>query len=86
MLRFTKCRAKFYSIDEDLAVFRMGGISQTSGKRRYEEMKYAMLKTGHGKINTNIFMMYIRLRTFIRNILNQINPDLKNRVITKKYR
>ena len=86
MLRFTKCGAKFYSIDEDLAVFRMGGISQPSGKRRYEEMKYAMLKTEHGKLNTNIFMIYIRLRTFIRNVLNQINPDLKNRVITKKYR
>lgn len=86
MLRFTQLGAKFYSIDEDLAVFRMGGISQTSGKRRYEEMKYAMLKTGHSQINTAIFMMYIRLRTFIRNVLNRINPDLKNRVVTKKYR
>ena len=86
MLRFTQLGAKFYSIDEDFAVFRMGGISQTSGKRRYEEMRYAMLKNGHGQINTSIFMMYIRLRTFIRNVLNRINPDLKNRVVTKKYR
>lgn len=86
MLRFTQLGAKFYSIDEDLAFFRMGGISQTSGKRRYEEMKYAMLKTSHGQINTSIFMMYIRLRTLIRNVLNLINPDLKNRIITKKYK
>ena len=84
MLRFTKCGAKFYSIDEDLAVFRMGGISQTSGKRRLKEMRHAMITNGHGRLNTSIFMLYIRIRTAVRNILNIINPDLKNTLITKK--
>lgn len=84
MLRFTQLGAKFNSIDEDLAVFRMGGISQTSSKRRYEELRYAMLKNGHSHINTHIFIVYVKIRTFLRNLLNQINPDLKNIVITKK--
>ena len=83
MLRLTKNGARFMAIDEDLAVFRMGGISQLSVNRRFEELKYAMLKNGHGRLNTFIFMSYIHLRTFVRNVLNKINPDLKNRIVTK---
>lgn len=84
MLRFTQKGAKFKKIDEDLAVFRMGGISQTAGKRRYDEMKKAMLSNGHSKLDTAIFMFYIHLRTGVRNILNKIDPDLKNLFVTKR--
>ena len=84
MLRFTRGGANFFKMNEDLSVFRMGGISQTAGKRRYDEMEKAMLDNGHGKLNTSIFMAYIHVRTFIRNVLNLINPDLKNMLITKK--
>lgn len=84
MLRFTQKGAKFKKIDEDLAVFRMGGISQTAGKRRYDEMKKAMLTNGHSKLDTIIFMIYIHFRTGVRNILNKINPDLKNLFVTKR--
>lgn len=83
MLRLTKNGAKFMAIDEDLAVFRMGGISQLSVDRRFAEMKYAMLKNDHGRLNTFIFMSYIHFRTFVRNVLNKVNPDLKNRIVTK---
>lgn len=86
MLRFTRLRAKFHSINENLAIFRMGGISQTSSNRRYNEMKYAMTKNGHGKLNTTIFIEYIRFRTFVRNIIDYINPDFKNRIVTHKIR
>lgn len=84
MLRFTRKGAKFLRMNENLSVFRMGGISQTAGKRRYDEMEKAMLDNGHGKLNTFIFMVYIHVRTFVRNVLNYINPDLKNMLITKK--
>lgn len=81
MLRFTRLGARFYSIDEDLAVFRMGGISQTSKKRRYEELKKAMVINDRNAFETNLFMAYIHVRTWTRNLLNMINPDLKNRLI-----
>ena len=81
MLRFTRLGARFCSIDEDLAVFRMGGISQTSKKRRYEELKKAMVINERNAFETNLFMTYIRVRTWTRNLLNMINPDLKNRLI-----
>lgn len=84
MLRFTQKGAKFRKINENLAIFRMGGISQTSGQRRFDEMKRAMLTNGHSYLNTAIFMGYLYIRTCIRNILNKINPDLKNLLITKK--
>lgn len=86
MLRFTQKGAKFRRIDENLAVFRMGGISQTAGKRRYQEMKKAMLVNGHSKLDTAIFMWYVHLRTCVRNLLNKINPDLKNILITKRVK
>ena len=81
MLRLTRMGARFHSIDEDLAIFRMGGISQTSKKRRYEEMKKAVELNGRSVIETNLFMSYIYLRTWTRNLLNKINPDLKSRLI-----
>ena len=81
MLRFTRMGARFYAIDEDLAIFRMGGISQTSKKRSYEEMRMAVELNGRNVIETNLFMAYIYLRTWTRNLLNRINPDLKSRLI-----
>lgn len=83
MLRFTQKGAKFRKIDADLATFRMGGISQTAGQRRYDEMKSAMLENGHSKIDTAIFMCYVHLRTGLRNLLNRINPDFKNKIVAK---
>lgn len=84
MLRFTNMGAKFYRIDEDLAIFRLGGISQSAGEKRYKEMKSAMLNNGHGKICTFIFMNYIHLRTNVRVLLDKISLDLKNKIVTSK--
>lgn len=83
MLRFTRLGATFFAINEDLAVFRMGGISQTSNKRRLDEMEYAMKMNGRNNFVSAFFMGYVRCRTMIRNALNIINPDLKNRIIEK---
>lgn len=82
MLRLTKAGMKFYSINKDLAIFRMGGISQMSKERRINEMKYAVEINGRTKLQVFIFISYVRIRTWIRNLLNLINPDLKNRIIT----
>lgn len=86
MLRLTGAGARFMSIDEDLAIFRMGGISQTDDTRRFIELRQAMRLNGRGWLSTSIFMSYIYLRTGIRNILNKINPDLKNKIVTKSIK
>ena len=81
MLRFTRLGARFHAIDEDLAIFRMGGISQTSRNRRYKEMKEALVLNDRNAFETAVFMAYVHLRTWTRDLLNRINPDLKNRLI-----
>ena len=86
MLRFTRLGASFHSIDEDLAVFRMGGLSQTSKKRRYEEMKRAMAINGRNVFETNLFMVYIHIRTWVRDLMNRIDLDLKNKFICSKVK
>lgn len=83
MLRFTRLGARFRKIDSDLAIFRMGGISQTSSHKRIDEMKNAMLQNSHSKIATSIFVRYVELRTFLRNVLDKINPDIKSKILTK---
>lgn len=83
MLRLTKAGAKFKTIDENLAIFRMGGISQNAATRRFEELSLAMKLNGRSAFTTFIFMTYIKVRTGVRNILNMVNPDLKNKIITK---
>lgn len=84
MLRYTHLGAKFYRIDEDLALFRLGGISQSAGKRRYKEMKLAMLDNGKSKINTFVFMVYLHLRTNVRVLLNKKRIDLKSKLLKSK--
>ena len=86
MLRLTKIGMKFYEINQELAIFRMGGISQTSKKRRIQEMKYAVELNGRTKIQVNIFILYVKIRTWIRNLLNRVNPDLKNKIITHELK
>lgn len=86
MLRFTRLGASFHTIDEDLAVFRMGGLSQTSKKRRYEEMKRAMVINGRNVFETNLFMVYIHIRTWVRDLMNRIDLDLKNIFICSKVK
>ena len=83
MLRLTRYGCKFKRILCDLAIFRMGGISQNAKKRRVDEMCKAMQLNGRNWLQTTIFIIYVRFRTFVRNILNRINPDLKNRIMTK---
>ena len=81
MLRFTRKGAKFMKIGRELAVFRMGGISQSSGKKRHHEMLQVLEKNGRNGLQIFTFSIYLHLRTLCRNILNMINPDLKNRII-----
>ena len=83
MLRLTRYGCKFQKIPVDLAIFRMGGISQNAKRRRIEEMQSAMQLNGRNWLQTTIFVIYVRFRTFVRNILNRINPDLKNRIVTQ---
>lgn len=82
MLRLTRMGSKFLKIPADLAIFRMGGVSQSSNQRRYEEMRSALLQNGRSKLQIEIFMLYVHVRTFVRNILNAISPDLRNRIVT----
>jgi len=84
MLRFTSKGAKFLKIDENLAIFRLGGISQTADETRFKEMKSAMLTNGHGTICTFVFMVYLHIRTNVRVLLDKISLDLKNIIVTSK--
>lgn len=83
MLRFTRQGATFRCINEELSVFSMGGISQTISQKRYDEMIYAMRKNGRSKWQCYIFLIYLRMRTTIRNILDKVNPDIKNVLVSK---
>lgn len=82
MLRFERLGASFCVIDEDLAIFRIGGVSQSSSNKRVEEMKYALKTNGRSWLSIFIFSIYLNLRTLIRNLLDLINPDLKSRFVT----
>lgn len=84
MLRLCRNGVRFYALKENLAIFRMGGISQMTGQKRIDEMIYAMKKNGRNTLQCNVFTIYLKMRTSVRNILNRINPDIKNRIIAKK--
>lgn len=83
MLRLTKKGCKFRRIPETLSQFRMGGLSQSNDSLRLQEMKRALRENGRNKVQVGIFGTYIRLRTFVRNLLDMINPDIKSKIITK---
>lgn len=75
-----KARAK--RIDEPLAIFRLGGVSQQDEKARKRELCCILRKNGANSLQVLFFNLYYTLRLFVKHIV------LRSKVVaivSKKY-
>lgn len=74
--RMYQQKANAIRIDEPLAIFRLGGVSQQNEKARKMELCSILRKNGANSLQVLFFKIYYTLRLFVKHIV------LRNRVVT----
>lgn len=82
--RFSAKNAVVKHIDTVLAYFRLGGVSQSSEKKRRRELKYILKKNGSNVFQVFLFDCYYRLRMFVKHIVSLFGEDFRFKLV-KKY-
>lgn len=84
-VRSYKHGASFYYINEDIVLFRLGGISQSQNVQKWKEYINVIRGNGGSWLDAIIFKSYLKLRFALKKIITNINPDLRLRLTQKKY-
>lgn len=83
--RFSRANANVKFIDEPLAYFRLGGISQSDETARLKELMIILKKNGSNKIQRGIFWCTYKLRLSIKHIVMAIGGEDFRFKFTKKF-
>ncbi|WP_026728013.1 glycosyltransferase family 2 protein [Flavobacterium denitrificans] len=86
VMRMYQNKASFKKIPETLAVFQLGGISQSSTAKLWAERKKVILDNGGTKLDAIIWISYLKIRTFIKNIVSLFGEDLRLLFVNKRYK
>lgn len=73
--RFSKANTNVKFINQPLAYFRLGGISQSDETARLKELMIILQKNGFNKIQRGIFLCLYKLRLFIKHTVMAIGVD-----------
>lgn len=84
VMRMYQNKAKFKAIPKVLAVFQLGGVSQDSSSKLWQERQQVILNNGGNKFHVFVWLTYLRLRTFIKKVLNACGEDFRLRFVNKK--
>lgn len=84
VMRMYQNGAVFKEIPEVLAVFQLGGVSQNSTSRLWEERRHVILNNGGSKLDVFVWLLYMRLRIFIKLIISLFGEDARLLFVNKK--
>ncbi len=84
VMRLYQNKAIFKEIPEILAIFQLGGISQSKNSRLWQERKEVILNNGGSKFDVFIWFFYIRIRLFIKFIITLFGEDARLFFVNKK--
>ena len=84
VMRMYQNKALFKEIPEILAVFQLGGVSQSSTPRLWEERKQVILANNGSKLDAFIWLSYMRLRSFIKFTVSLVGEDARLFFVNKK--
>lgn len=82
--RFYKCGATFKFIDEELAKFRMGGITADTEKIKTNERKQLIKDYGGNQFDLFIYIMYIKAFEFSKALINLFGSELRYKLRYKR--
>ena len=67
-------------MDVIVGIFRPGGVSHCHNKKMRKECALIVERTGGSKFDVMLFKFEMLLKTFLRRILNKIDPDLPGKI------
>lgn len=80
LYRFNYLGASSKSLDLVVGVFRIGGVSQTYNDDKRKECESIILATGGNRFDVFIYSMSLRVKDFIRTILNIFGLDIASKL------
>jgi glycosyltransferase involved in cell wall biosynthesis len=84
VMRMYQNGAEFKEIPEILAVFQLGGVSQNSTPRLWEERRHVILNNGGSKLDVLVWLLYMRLRIFVKSMISLFGEDARLLFVNKK--
>lgn len=75
-------KARAIRVDEPLAIFRLGGVSQQDEKARKKELCCILRKNGANSLQVLFFNLYYTLRLFVKHIVLRCKVFA---IVSKKY-
>lgn len=84
VMRMYQNKASFKEIPEVLAVFQLGGVSQSSTPRLWEERKQVILDNKGSKLDVFIWLLYMRFRSFVKYTVSLAGEDVRLFFVNKR--
>lgn len=85
-VRYYKLGATFYRINENLVLFRLGGVSQVRNKTKWNEYKKVIKGNGGNKIQEYIFIGYLKIRMLVKDFVTLFGEDVRLYLTQKKIK
>ena len=84
VMRMYQKKAVFKEIPEILAVFQLGGVSQSSTPKLWEERRQLILNNGGSQLDVFVWLLYMRLRMIIKSVITFFGEDTRLIFVNKK--
>lgn len=81
LIRYCKFNARFMYINHELAIFRLGGVSQVSETVKMTERKQLVLSNGGNYFQVILFQLYLVLRQIIKKTVGLFGEDFRLKII-----
>jgi glycosyltransferase involved in cell wall biosynthesis len=83
-MRMYQKKAVFKEIPEILAIFQLGGVSQSSTSRLWNERRQVILNNGGSKLDIFVWLLYMRLRMLLKFFVSLVGEDVRLLFVNKK--
>jgi glycosyltransferase involved in cell wall biosynthesis len=84
VMRMYQKKAIFKEVPEILAVFQLGGVSQSSTATLWKERRQVILDNGGTKLDVFVWILYMRVRVLIKSLISVLGEDARLLFVNKK--
>jgi len=77
LTRFYKAGAVMKELNFDVGVFRLGGVTNNSIRKKKKEVKKFIIVNGGDKFKANLYYLNLLCQEYLKNFLNLFGSDIK---------
>lgn len=86
LIRFSNKKAKSKYINKQLAVFRLGGVSQVPESKKMAERKNMVISNGGNNLQAFVFQTYLVTRQIVKKLVSLFGEDLRLKFVSKEIK